>query len=157
MDSVDPYCVNHPKTATRVRCSNCDDPICVRCMVNSAVGQKCRKCSRIQYQSSGPHSRRRYLAGGAGMLAAAGLQLGSFFVPLGILGLIMPLLIGYLTGTVVKRVGGWGMASAAAIAAVCGIALGYLVAGAPLGIVLHPRMIFTYGIAAYIAHYRANR
>jgi hypothetical protein len=38
-------CANHPKEMTFVRCGRCDKPICVKCMVDSPVGKKCRECA----------------------------------------------------------------------------------------------------------------
>jgi hypothetical protein len=38
-------CANHPKEMTFVRCGRCDTPICVKCMVDSPVGKKCRECA----------------------------------------------------------------------------------------------------------------
>ena len=42
-----PTCVNHPKVETWLTCSSCGDPICPRCMVTTAVGQKCPRCARL--------------------------------------------------------------------------------------------------------------
>lgn len=39
-------CVNHPNEITFVRCGRCDTPICVRCMVDTPVGKKCRACAK---------------------------------------------------------------------------------------------------------------
>lgn len=39
-------CANHPSEQTFVRCGRCDKPICVRCMVDSPVGKKCRPCAQ---------------------------------------------------------------------------------------------------------------
>ena len=48
-DNLDPaqvmYCVNHPKTATLIRCSKCLDPICQKCAVRTPVGLRCPKCA----------------------------------------------------------------------------------------------------------------
>lgn len=41
-------CYRHPDTPTRLRCSECDKPICVNCMHDSAVGQRCPECARPQ-------------------------------------------------------------------------------------------------------------
>ncbi len=41
-------CYRHPDTPTRLRCSECDKPICVDCMHHSAVGQRCPECARPQ-------------------------------------------------------------------------------------------------------------
>ena len=48
-----PTCVNHPKVETRLTCSNCGDPICTRCMVTTAVGQKCPNCARQSGRAKG--------------------------------------------------------------------------------------------------------
>src|ERR687897_543539 len=51
--NVAPTCVNHPKVETRLTCSNCGDPICTRCMVTTAVGQKCPRCARQSGRAKG--------------------------------------------------------------------------------------------------------
>ena len=38
------YCYGHPKTATRLRCSRCDRPICGKCAIPASVGQHCPEC-----------------------------------------------------------------------------------------------------------------
>jgi membrane associated rhomboid family serine protease len=43
-ESAETYCYNHPKTATRLRCSRCDRPICGRCAIPASVGQHCPEC-----------------------------------------------------------------------------------------------------------------
>jgi len=43
-DTVETTCYRHPSEPTRVRCSNCDRPICTRCMVDSPVGLRCPEC-----------------------------------------------------------------------------------------------------------------
>ena len=39
-------CANHPKEMTLVRCGRCEKPICIRCMVDTPVGKKCRECAQ---------------------------------------------------------------------------------------------------------------
>ncbi len=41
-------CYRHPDRATRLRCSECDRPICAECSHDSAVGQRCPECARPQ-------------------------------------------------------------------------------------------------------------
>lgn len=58
-------CANHPNEITFVRCGKCDKPICVRCMVDSPVGKKCRPCARNQTHlstSSGRQVAQAFLA-----------------------------------------------------------------------------------------------
>jgi membrane associated rhomboid family serine protease len=38
-------CYRHPNEPTLVRCSNCERPICGRCMVASPVGVRCPECA----------------------------------------------------------------------------------------------------------------
>ena len=42
------YCVNHPKTETRLRCNRCGNPICPKCAVQTPVGFRCKQCIRGQ-------------------------------------------------------------------------------------------------------------
>src|SRR5215213_5280782 len=67
-----PTCVNHPKVETRLTCSNCGDPICTRCMVTTAVGQKCPRCARQSGRAKGnPELVLLARAFGAGVAGAA--------------------------------------------------------------------------------------
>jgi membrane associated rhomboid family serine protease len=45
-------CYRHPDRPTRLRCSECNRPICVECSHDAAVGQKCPECAK-------PHGRYR--------------------------------------------------------------------------------------------------
>ena len=42
------YCVNHPKTETRLRCNRCGNPICAKCAVRTPVGFRCKQCIKGQ-------------------------------------------------------------------------------------------------------------
>ena len=44
------YCVNHPNVETYLRCNKCGRPICVRCVVQTPVGYRCRDCISAQQQ-----------------------------------------------------------------------------------------------------------
>src|SRR5215211_7277979 len=44
----EPRCAYHPDTPTRLRCSRCSKPICTKCVVTTAVGQRCRDCARAR-------------------------------------------------------------------------------------------------------------
>lgn len=39
-------CYRHPNRETRLRCSQCDKPICIECTHDAAVGQKCPECAK---------------------------------------------------------------------------------------------------------------
>ncbi len=44
------YCYRHPQTETLLRCSRCDNPICIKCAKRTAVGHRCPDCLKIQRQ-----------------------------------------------------------------------------------------------------------
>lgn len=43
-EETEQTCYLHPGTATRLRCSRCDRPICGRCAIPASVGQHCPEC-----------------------------------------------------------------------------------------------------------------
>jgi hypothetical protein len=97
-----PTCVNHPKVETRLTCSNCGDPICPRCMVATAVGQKCPRCARQSDRAKGTPDAVLLARGfGVGLAAAAAGGLLLLAAPFG--GLLVALLYGFLVGLAVSR------------------------------------------------------
>ncbi|MDY6877076.1 MAG: hypothetical protein SWK90_12865 [Chloroflexota bacterium] len=42
------HCVNHPNVETYLRCNRCGRPICVRCVVRTPVGYRCKDCINAQ-------------------------------------------------------------------------------------------------------------
>ena len=43
-------CANHPNTPTALRCNKCGKPVCVKCIVRTPVGYRCKECVRGQQQ-----------------------------------------------------------------------------------------------------------
>jgi hypothetical protein len=41
-------CINHPRRETVVHCGKCYRPICVRCMIQTPVGMRCRECAQLR-------------------------------------------------------------------------------------------------------------
>ena len=98
-----PTCVNHPKVETRLTCSNCRDPICTRCMVTTAVGQKCPRCARQSGRAKGnPEPVVLARALGAGVAAAAVGAVVFVFLPFA--GIVLALAHGFVVGAAVR----WG-------------------------------------------------
>src|SRR4029453_15793941 len=96
-----PTCVNHPKVETRLTCSNCGDPICTRCMVTTAVGQKCPGCAKQSGRAKGtPEPQLRARAFGVGVAVAA--LGGVLLVALPFAGLLLALAHGFLVGAAVR-------------------------------------------------------
>lgn len=42
------YCTVHPNRETRLRCNNCNRPMCLDCAVKTPIGYRCRECVRGQ-------------------------------------------------------------------------------------------------------------
>jgi hypothetical protein len=94
-------CANHPNEVTFVRCGRCDKPICVRCMVDTPVGKKCRPCAKHQTHLS-ESSPAQVLCALVGALVAA-VTLGWLAQPLSMPILAFP--YGWLVGEVALRAG----------------------------------------------------
>jgi hypothetical protein len=151
-----PTCINHPKVETRLTCSSCGDPICPRCMVATAVGQKCPRCARQSGRAKGnPEATLLARAFGAGLAVAAGAGLIMLLVSFA--SLLLAIAHGFLVGATVR----WaarrrthirlGLAAAAAVVlGLGGVVL--LLGGNPLG----ARLLLAYAISGGIAFARAS-
>lgn len=105
-------CTYHPKVETALRCSKCDRPICVRCVVPTPVGGRCRECVQLRRVPTYTLGKWQLLRGlgaalGAGIAlgAVAGLLPALGLVPLGLSWLYAPgvlLASGYLVGEAVS-------------------------------------------------------
>jgi hypothetical protein len=151
-----PTCVNHPEVETRLTCSSCGTPICPRCMVTTAVGQKCRNCARQSRHAKGtPEPALLARAFGAGFAVAVVGGVVLLVTPF--LGLLLAAGLGFLVAAAAR----WAarrrvhtqLGVAAAAAAVLGLAGVALVLGAN---VLNPRLLLAYLIAGGIAFARGS-
>jgi hypothetical protein len=154
--NITPTCVNHPAVETRLTCSSCGNPICPRCMVTTAVGQKCGDCARQPRSAKGaPPPALVARAFGAGYVVAAVGAAVWLFVPF--LGLILAAVLGIVIAGAVR----WAarrrvhnqLGLAAAAAAVLGMATTVLLLG---GAVLNPRLLLAYLIAGGVAFARGS-
>src|SRR5438045_1763306 len=136
-------CANHPNEMTLVRCGRCDKPICVRCMVDSPVGKKCRTCARPHThleESTGGQVALGFLAGTAVAIPAGCLvqQVAQLF--------ILPIVYGWLVAEATRRAGqrsrSRAMQAAAGAAALIGAVLGAMIHLEPFRFnpagILHP-------------------
>jgi hypothetical protein len=151
-----PTCVNHPKVETRLTCSSCGDPICPRCMVATAVGQKCPRCARQSGRAKGnPDAALLARAFGVGLAVAAGGGLVLLLVS--VASLLLAAAHGFLVGAAVR----WAarrrthnrlglVAAAAVVVGVGGVVL--LLGGNPFAV----RLLLAYAISGGIAFARAS-
>ena len=151
-----PTCVNHPKVETRLTCSSCGDPICTRCMVTTAVGQKCPRCAKQSGRAKG-NPEPRLLAGafGAGLVVSA--LGGILLVAVPFAGLLLALAHGFVVGAAVRwaarrRTHPWlGVAAAAAVLIGLG-GLVLLLGGNPFA----ARLLLAYLLSGGVAFARAS-
>jgi hypothetical protein len=151
-----PTCVNHPKVETRLTCSSCGDPICPRCMVTTAVGQKCPRCARQSGRAKGnPDAALLAKAFGAGLAVAAGAGLVLLLVS--VASLLLAAAHGFLVGAAVR----WAarrrthrrlglLAAAAAVVGLGGVVLA--LGGNPFA----ARLLLAYAISGAVAFVRAS-
>jgi len=154
--NITPTCVNHPGVETRLTCSNCGNPICPRCMVTTAVGQKCADCARQPRSAKGaPPPVLVARAFGAGFVVAAVGNAVLLFVPF--LGLILGAVLGFAVAGTVRWAARGRVHSqlgvAAGVAGVLGIVTTALLLGAP---VLNPRLLLAYLVVGGVAFARGS-
>jgi hypothetical protein len=150
-------CAAHPNEETYVRCARCDTPICVRCMVDTPVGKKCRDCSRprTHLTESGPRDVI------VGFLAALMFAVPAGWIIQQVFLVILAFPYGYAVGEVALRAGRRrrtpGMQLASGMAALIGTLLGAVVVIDPLAVLfiwsraLHPGNLLVTLIAVAVA------
>ena len=151
-----PTCVNHPKVETRLTCSNCGDPICTRCMVATAVGQKCPRCARQSRRAKG-NPEPLLLARAFGVGVAVSALGGILLVAVPFAGLLLALALGFVVGESVRRAARrrthtWlGVAAAAAVLVGLG-GLALVLGGNPFA----ARLLLAYVLSGGVAFARAS-
>ena len=139
---IDPgprYCANHPKVETAVSCSDCGKPICPDCMVQAAVGIKCRDCARLP-RSARVTLKPRTAARSAAAALAAGTGFGVLLsfaggYGFGFFTFVVAYLVGLLTGRAVVAASGRYRSTTTAWIAVAGAAWAYVLPGVVIVIV----------------------
>jgi uncharacterized paraquat-inducible protein A len=151
-----PTCVNHPKVETRLTCSNCGDPICVRCMVTTAVGQKCPRCAKQSGRAKGnPETQLLARAFGAGVLVAAAGGLLMLAVPFA--GFLLALVHGLVVGAAVRWAARRRTHSRLGLVAVAAVVVGLgglvlVLGGNPFA----ARLLLAYALSGAVAFARAS-
>lgn len=156
------FCINHPKRTTRIRCSSCDSPICVKCMRQSSVGMKCPVCASPPRRARMLGKPRHYILGGsAGLLSAALAGALLFRARIGFFGLFGSIILGFLVSSVVVRASAGqhhsGIQIAAGVCTAAGLAAGAVVAGLPVAALSRGPFVLSLLVAAGAAAFFAGR
>ena len=64
-------CATHPEVETNLTCGKCGTPICPRCLVQTPVGARCRKCAGLRRLPTYEIAPQQYLK-------AVGVALGYY-------------------------------------------------------------------------------
>lgn len=155
-------CVNHPGYQTRVRCSACGAPICVRCMQQTPVGMKCPSCARLPRRAVRMGKPRHYAAAlAAGLGTAMALGAGLSLLRLRLFGLLLPILAGVVVGMAVSaaasRQGHRPFQLIAAGATFVGLPLGAMLLGIPAAAAFAPIALLGLFVAAVVAAFVVSR
>lgn len=126
MTETSTTCLRHPKVQTNLRCASCGELICPRCLVQTPVGAKCRKCATSRRGDLSKLSPVRVTGAiGAGLAAGAiagwGVEFSlgfflTFFVAFaygGFAGEMILRACGLRRGTTVEIIAGVSMAAGA--------------------------------------------
>lgn len=89
-------CAHHPQTPTLLRCNRCDQPVCIKCIVLTQVGYRCKACMRSQEKVFETAQISDYILVSMIVMALAGL--GSVF------SVILPLLTALATPMVASLI-----------------------------------------------------
>ena len=153
------YCANHPNVETLLRCNRCGKLICMKCSQLTDVGYRCKECIRgVQDTYFNAEGRDNPLAFIISFIIAAivspivGLLLGAY----GIWGLFIAVMIGSGAGGLLAQI------IRAAVGRRRGrylshFAIGGIVLGALVGILLAPFSFLPIGIFVFLAATTAYR
>jgi hypothetical protein len=135
-------CATHPGVETELGCSRCGKGICVRCLVHTPVGARCRECANVRRVPTYNISTETYARAITAALcigAALGVAWWLFNALTFSLGLfaivIFGLAIGYAVGEGVAIAANRRAGSPLQVIAAVGVILAYVVRGALLVVV----------------------
>lgn len=138
-DSANIPCAAHPQEMTRLRCTECENPICPKCMVMYEVGFKCPGCARKRPSHITQVSRLQF-----GIIGLFGVAIGHVYgwlhpwlmgiglfriFGLPILGFVLAYMLGKGAGNGLQRIVGHKINPLLGWTAVAGCLAGLLLAG----------------------------
>ena len=104
-------CAIHTDTETGLSCGRCSTPICPRCLVETPVGARCRKCANVRRLPTYNVTRVQYVkavAAGVAIAVVVGVAWGWLRVLENAFGILAAFLLaagaGYVIAEVVSRV-----------------------------------------------------
>ena len=131
------HCDSHPEVETGLTCVRCGKYICPNCMVQTAVGARCRKCSKTQTLSLYAISLRQYIVAfvvSVSISVVVGIAWGFLLVQIGrifFLPWLLAMCAGYAIGesvtTSVNRKRGSGLAAVSVLGVIIAFVLAIVI------------------------------
>ena len=101
------HCKNHPNTETLLCCNRCNEPICMKCAVQTAVGYRCKECIRgVQDNYFNAENRDYPVAFGVSLIvtAIAAPLLGTLIGSFGFFGFFIAFIFGSAAGGLLAQI-----------------------------------------------------
>ncbi|RLC93380.1 MAG: hypothetical protein DRI39_05840 [Chloroflexi bacterium] len=124
-------CAAHPEVETNLSCGRCGIPICPRCLVQTPVGARCRKCANLKRLPTFEISPQQYVRAtlmGVGLAAAIGIAWSWFWGAVSLFNFLVAAGVGYAIAEVlslsVNRKRGRGLQVIAAVCVVISYVIG---------------------------------
>jgi hypothetical protein len=100
-------CATHADVETNLTCGRCDTPICPRCLVQTPVGARCRKCAglrRLPTYQIAPQQYLKAVGAGLGLAIAIGFAWGWLWdiIPFFFISLFLAAGVGYVIGELIS-------------------------------------------------------
>ncbi|HEX5938904.1 MAG TPA: hypothetical protein VFZ12_00940 [Dehalococcoidia bacterium] len=159
-DEVITYCARHPEIETELRCSRCETLICPRCLIQTAVGARCKDCAAVRKNPIYTVTPAQYalmipvsvLGGALVGVAWAFIQPGQLF--LGFFSLFVAAGVGWLMAKAVERAASYRRGLVVQAFAIAGILTAFLVRGALIydGLVVDGYGLIALGVACFVAY-----
>jgi hypothetical protein len=98
-------CATHPEVETNLTCGRCGTPICPRCLVQTPVGARCRKCAglrRLPTYQIAPQQYLKAVGVGLGLAIAIGLAWGWIWDHVSFFNFLLAAGVGYAIGELIS-------------------------------------------------------
>jgi hypothetical protein len=98
-------CATHPDVETNLTCGKCGTPICPRCLVQTPVGARCRKCAGLRRLPTYQITSQQYLKAvgvGLGLAIAIGLAWGWLWDYVSFFNFLLAAGVGYAIGELIS-------------------------------------------------------
>lgn len=127
-------CATHPDVETELACGRCGTPICPRCLVQTPVGARCRRCAHLRRLPT-YEIRATHLLRGIGAAVSAGAAAGLVWYLVlprrsggySFISLFLALAIGYAIGEAVSLATNRKRGAVLQGMAACGVVFAYFV------------------------------